>query len=108
MPKANLRLFKNDQRISKKTITKTIFLFKIWFYDHFLTYSMRFFFEKSAKNILERNVLAKDDSCGKSNSSIASSRQMEFPMTKLLRTYLAIGVARGGAKPPPPQMKCHQ
>ena len=29
MPKASLRLFKNDQRVSKKTITKTMFLFKI-------------------------------------------------------------------------------
>ena len=29
MPKASLRLFKNDYRISKKAITKTIFLFKI-------------------------------------------------------------------------------
>ena len=29
MPNASLILFKNDQRNSKKTITKTIFLFKI-------------------------------------------------------------------------------
>ena len=109
MPKASLRLSKNDSRISKKTNTKTIFLFKIWFYNHFLTYSIKiFFFEKSAKNILERNVSAKDDSCCKSNRSIASRRRMEFPMTKLLWTFLVICVTRGRQNRPSPQLKCHQ
>ena len=86
IPEASLRLFKNAPRISKKTITKTILRCKIWFYNHFFTYSVGFFFffEKSAKNILERKVSAKDDSCCKSIRNIASSRRMEFPMTKLL------------------------
>ena len=48
--------FKNDKRISKKKIANTIFLVELWLYNHFLTYSIGFFFfEKTAKNILERN-----------------------------------------------------
>ena len=109
-PKASLRLFKNGLRISKKTTTKTTFLSKIWFYNHFFNLLgwIFFFFWKIGKNVLERNVSAKNDSCCKSNRSIASSRRTEFLMTKLLWTYLVISVARGRAKPPEPQLKCHQ
>ena len=65
------------------------------------------FFWKIVTNILMRNVSGKDDPCCKSNKSIASSRRMKFPMTKLLWTYLVIGGA-SGAKTASSQSKCHQ
>ena len=73
------------------------FLHEIWFCNHFTQLEI-FFFEKSEKNILERNVSVKDDCCCKSNRNIASRRRMEFPMMKLSWTYLVISVARVGGK----------
>ena len=101
MPELSIRFFRNEQRISRKTISKINFLFKIEFYNHFLNYWIWNFCFWKIDKIYFRNV-----SATRPNKSFASNRRMEFPIMRFLWTYyLAIGVAKGGggqkARPSP-------